>query len=75
MAEIQSIYFMDNEWTQRQAESWILNHDIIPLKPMHKDGNKLRFRISNPLKYQNFITKIGCDKKNRKKIYFVFGIE
>lgn len=48
MSDIQSIEFDKYFWTKNQAEEWLKNHKIIPMKVAHITKNYIRYRIEEP---------------------------
>lgn len=63
MSKIQSIIFNKNMYTDKEAEEWIKDHGIKPIKKVHLSKNYYRFRIINPnyneYKYYTKILKNG----------------
>ena len=44
----QAVLFQKNEWTTENARKWLKEHNIIPLKRVHKTDQFLRYRIKIP---------------------------
>lgn len=62
MSGIQSILFDNKKWSTARATTWLKNHNIKPIKQVHKTTNKLRYRISKPENYKRFrIKKVSKD--------------
>ena len=67
--DIHTIYFMtDDNWTTAKALRWLKAHDFKPIKPVHKIGNELRYRLKDPELFKRFSTKILDNK-----VHIVFG--
>lgn len=72
MSEIHSIYFMENQgWSPQKARTWLKIHNYKPIKPVHRMGNELRYRIKDPKLFKSFTTK----KISDDGIYLVFGFK
>jgi len=54
--EIQSVRF-DKRYTKTQANKWLKEHNIKPLKKVHITENQLRYRIVEPVEGAKFRTK------------------
>lgn len=69
MSEIQSIQFDKSEWTPKEINMWLLDHDLYPIKKMRKGPNYYRVRIRDP----NLFNKLRNKKISDKGIIFTFG--
>lgn len=70
MSEIHTIYFMENQgWTPIKAKDWLKKHNYKPIKPLHRMGHELRYRLRDPKLFKTFTTK----KISDNGIYLVFG--
>jgi hypothetical protein len=49
-------YDGDPVWTPRQAEEYLADHNIVPIKSAHITKNFIRYRISRPTLYKKFYT-------------------
>jgi len=49
---------MSDMWTPSQARGWLARNGIKPIKPVHRKGNQLRYRIKDPSLYRGFVTKV-----------------
>lgn len=57
MSETQSVLFDNEKWNTIKAMRWLKNHNIKPLKRVHKTEDKLRYRVNDPSNYSRFRTK------------------
>lgn len=55
--EIQAVLFNNHVWTPTTARKWLIQHNIKPLKAVHKTKNELRYRINEPYLYSRFFSK------------------
>ena len=44
---IQAVLFGISDWSTNDARKWLKNHNINPIKNVHKTTNFLRYRIKN----------------------------
>ena len=67
-SEIHSIYGLSTDgWTPTLMRAWLKKHKLKAIKPVHKMGTQLRYRIKDPKLFKRFTTKkIG-------NIYLVIG--
>lgn len=63
-SEIQSVIFDKHKWGIPYAYSWLIDHNLRPIKPPHILKHTFRYRINNPKKYHSFITKRTSDGIN-----------
>lgn len=54
---IQAILFDKNKWDEKTASDWLKKHDHHPIKKVHITKNYLRYRLEQPSKFSNYITK------------------
>ena len=55
---VQAVIFDRDKWGDIfSAHQWLLQHGIYPVKMPHITDNFIRFRISNPKRFNHFITK------------------
>ena len=58
-SEIQAAYGLTTDgWTPTGLLRWLKNHDMQPIKRLHRNGTELRYRIRSPHLYARFRTKI-----------------
>lgn len=74
---IHSVVFLKG-WTEAAAKKWLKEHDLKPIKAVHKvirkaDGvmSQMRYRIIHPSEFRRFITKKV--KHGNKYINIVIG--
>lgn len=76
MSEVQAVTFYKNKWTADQARQWLDANNFKRMKRVDITPQLLRYRITNPKKYDRFITKtttqginfvIGFKKQRRQK--------
>jgi len=49
MSTKQAILFDTKKgWTERLSHEWLKEHRLIPIKPVHKTANYLRYRLQEP---------------------------
>lgn len=68
--KLQAVYFNEENWSPTDARVWLKKHNLVPIKRMRREGHNIRYRITDPKQYIDFITK-----KFPTGIYMVFGIE
>jgi hypothetical protein len=54
---VQSIIFDKELWTPRKATNWLMLHNFYPIKKVHETEHYYRFRIQEPRKYAEYMTK------------------
>ena len=54
---IQTALFGISDWSTNDARKWLKNHNITPIKNVHKTAHYLRYRIKTP-KYNLFNYRI-----------------
>ncbi len=47
---------MIDAWTPAKAQAWLKKNGYKPIKPMHRVGEEMRFRISSPAGLTEFRT-------------------
>jgi hypothetical protein len=58
MSEAQAVVFeLTSGWNPKTARSWLRDRGYKPIKPVHRTGQSLRYRLNDPKKYSSFITK------------------
>lgn len=57
VSTIQAILFDRIYWTRYEAETWLLKHNLYPIKNAHLTQNEIRFRLKNPDEFSRFRTK------------------
>jgi hypothetical protein len=58
MSEIQSVIFFRKYWTMPEAENWLKNNRLVPLKGVDLSKPKqYRYRIKEPSQFSHYITK------------------
>lgn len=70
---LHTIYFMRNEWTEKNAQDWIKSHNYkLKLKDLKKQDIATEWRYNQvpKQKFKAFITKILPNG-----VHLVFGIE
>jgi len=45
---IQAVLFGISDWSTNDARKWLKNHNVTPIKNVHKTANFLRYRIKAP---------------------------
>jgi hypothetical protein len=56
--ELQSVVFMRDKYTSDLARQWLKDHNINRMKNVHKTNTYLRYRITDPTQYGEYMTKI-----------------
>lgn len=56
-SKIQAVIFNIDMWTTDKARKWLKEHDLIPIKRVHKTARFLRYRIMEPT-FNHYKTKI-----------------
>lgn len=56
-SDIHSVLFDINNWDTLEARKWLKNHNLKPIKNVHKTEHFLRYRIKDPSIFTHFITK------------------
>jgi hypothetical protein len=60
MSSIQAVLFNINNWSTATARKWLKEHNIKPIKRVHKQGMHYRYRIKKPDPNKNYaIKKLG----------------
>jgi len=54
---IQAIIFDNKIWTEKTAKKWLKEHGYVPIKPVHKTLNFLRYRLLDPSLFNRFIMR------------------
>lgn len=54
---VQAILFDNKKWTEIKAKKYLKDRDIIPIKPVHKTTNFLRYRLQDPSLFKSFYIK------------------
>lgn len=70
MSEIQAVLFNKHMVTTKQAEKWLKDNKIKPMKRVHKTKNLLRYRIRLPSKYKRMRYK-----KINSFVSFIIGFK
>lgn len=55
-SEKQAIIFMRPMWTEAMAKQYLKKHNLKPIAPMRRLGNEMRYRLTDPKKYDHFTT-------------------
>ena len=58
---IQAVLFGISDWSTNDARKWLKNHNITPIKNVHKTDHYLRYRIKTP-KYSLFNYRVKTIK-------------
>ena len=66
---LQAIVFSQQYFDVKSAKKWLKQHQLQPIKKVHKTKKSLRYRLADPDDFKGFITK-----KTSKGITFVIGI-
>lgn len=56
-SRVQSVLFDRKYWSGSKARTWLKNHNLTPIKRVHKTEAKLRYRIRNPKQFSGIRTK------------------
>jgi hypothetical protein len=56
-SQIHSVLFDNKRWLTSEARRWLKDHNIKPIKPVHKTPNFHRYRIVDPNEFKSFSTK------------------
>jgi hypothetical protein len=67
--DLQSILFSRDIWTIREANSYLVHHQMFPKKDVHVTKSYYRYRLMDPKKYTNFYSK-----QLKNGITLVYGI-
>lgn len=68
--DLHTVYFMTTDgWTPASARGWMDRHGYIRIKPVHKMGNELRYRVRDPDDFKRFYTKIVGNG-----VHMVYGV-
>jgi hypothetical protein len=54
---IQAVLFPINEFTPKQAKTFLKKHNLLAIKPVHTTANYHRYRLEDPQDFTHFITK------------------
>lgn len=68
--EIHSVLFNRDKVSTVDARKWLKNHNLVPIKPVHKTSDKLRYRIRDPALYKSFVSRII-----NPNVTLVFGLK
>lgn len=55
--QIQSVVLFKPHYTVSTAKKWVKTHGFLPIKTPHQIGSEIRFRILEPKKNKNYISK------------------
>ena len=53
---LQSLLFARDKYTPKEAIEYLKEHDIEPIKKVHKTEHYLRYRITSPKDYKRYRT-------------------
>lgn len=70
MSRIHGVLFDKEFWTKQEAKSWLLKHQLFPIRPMNISEKYWRFRITNP----NY-NKFEYRSHRENNIVFIFEFE
>lgn len=60
MSKIQSVLFDMEKWTPQQARKWLTEHDLKPIKKMHRGRRFLHYRLRESHQFNRLrIKKVG----------------
>jgi hypothetical protein len=54
---IQAVLFSRNNFNTRRARQWLRQHNLVPIKRVHKTPGYLRYRIMEPDSAASYSTK------------------
>lgn len=54
---VHSVLFDNKKWLVSEARKWLKEHNLKPIKPVHKTVNFHRYRIVDPKEFSSFYTK------------------
>lgn len=57
MSEITAVLFDKHSWYKPDAEKWLMEHKLKPIKNVHETDNFYRYRMKNPKGYHYMRTK------------------